>query len=101
MKRHLKRVISVAAIAGAGLMMFGAPAQAKQVSMYNTGMFSGNQYSSVVQVPVSVCGNAIAVFGFANAGCQGGAFAGNWDGGWDDDDMNGGPASWILSQTWS
>src|SRR6266508_2081817 len=40
---------------------------------YNSGVLSGNQLSNVVQVPISACGNAIAVLGFADASCTGGA----------------------------
>jgi hypothetical protein len=47
---------------------------------YNAGLLSGNQLSNVVQVPVSACGNAIAVLGFADASCTGGAGATNGGG---------------------
>jgi len=87
---------------GAGAFNESASAtEADQISGFNAGFLSGNQVSSVVQVPVSVCGNAIAVLGFANASCVGGAGAfngggGGWDNGGhrrppaDDDDPNGG-----------
>ncbi|GLZ81235.1 hypothetical protein Afil01_60420 [Actinorhabdospora filicis] len=42
---------------------------------HNYGVLNGNQASTDVQVPVTVCGNAIAIFGVANAGCQGDATA--------------------------
>jgi len=74
-KRQFLRLVAATAIASAGLLTFGAPAQAKQVSLFNTGFFSGNQFSFVYQQPISVCGNAIAIFGFASAGCNGGAWA--------------------------
>jgi hypothetical protein len=51
------------------------------VSGFNAGILSGNQISNVVQVPISVCGNSIAVLGFANASCVGGAAAVNGGGG--------------------
>jgi len=67
--------------------------EAGQVSGFNSGILSGNQVSSVVQVPVSVCGNSVAVLGFANASCVGGAGAVNGGGGWSnggwDNDGNG------------
>ena len=28
-----------------------------------------------VQIPIDICGNAIAILGFANASCEGGAAA--------------------------
>jgi len=98
-KRQILRLVAGTAIAGAGLLAFGAPAQAAQVSFGNSGFMSGNQFSSVVQAPVSVCGNAIAVGGFATASCRGGATAINYShiGGGN----SGGPASWIFSRTWS
>jgi hypothetical protein len=70
-------MVSVAAIAGAGLFAFSAPAQAapKQFSAFNTGFFTGNQFSFVYQQPIAVCGNAIAIFGFASASCDGRAIA--------------------------
>jgi hypothetical protein len=43
----------------------------------NSGVLTGNQASSVVQVPVNACGNAISVLGFADASCGGGATATN------------------------
>jgi hypothetical protein len=89
-------MLGVAAIAGGGLLAFSAPAQA-QVSFGNSGILTGNQYSSVVQVPISVCGNAIAVLGFASASCRGGATAINYNyyGG------NQGPMWSPFSRTWS
>jgi hypothetical protein len=42
---------------------------------FNGGILNGNQLSNTVQVPVNVCGNSIAVLGFANASCGGGAVA--------------------------
>ena len=59
MKRQILRLVAGTAIAGAGLLAFGAPAQAAQISFGNSGVGSGNQFSSVIQAPVSVCGNAI------------------------------------------
>src|SRR5690349_16562188 len=42
---------------------------------YNAGILNGNQLSNTVQLPIDVCGNSIAVLGFANASCGGGAVA--------------------------
>src|SRR5207247_6483333 len=38
---------------------------------FNAGVATGNQVSPVVQVPVTACGNAVAIGGFANATCGG------------------------------
>ncbi|GAA1524457.1 hypothetical protein GCM10009678_02170 [Actinomadura kijaniata] len=38
-----------------------------------SGVASGNQINAPVSAPVNVCGNALAVFGSAEAGCRGGA----------------------------
>ena len=95
MKRKILRAVSIAAITGAGLFAFSAPAAAHgnhgydgygynsyggggMYSGYNAGFFNGNQFRSVVQAPVSVCGNSIAVLGFASSSCGGGAYAINW-----------------------
>ena len=94
MKRKILRAASIAAITGAGLFAFSAPAAAHggggyggysgygggMYSGYNAGFFNGNQYSSVYQSPTSICGNSIAIFGFASASCRGGAYA--YNGGW-------------------
>jgi hypothetical protein len=39
----------------------------------NRSLLGGNQINASVNAPVNVCGNAIAVFGSAQAGCAGGA----------------------------
>jgi hypothetical protein len=43
----------------------------------NTGLLNGNQINLPVQVPISVCGNAVAVLGTSQAWCVGGAKASN------------------------
>jgi hypothetical protein len=85
-KRKILRAVSIAAITGAGLFAFSAPAAAHSghgqgsgmYSGYNAGFFNGNQFSYVYQRPTSICGNSIAIFGFASSSCQGGAYAINW-----------------------
>ena len=60
---------------------------------YNSGVASGNQVSSVIQVPISACGNAVSVLGFADASCTGGSSANNGggsDNGSDDDGSGAG-----------
>lgn len=103
MKRKILRAVSIAAITGAGLFAFSAPAAAHgnhgydgygynsyngygggwgggMYSGYNAGFGNGNQFSSVIQAPISVCGNSVAILGFASASCRGGAYA--YNGGW-------------------
>jgi hypothetical protein len=47
----------------------------------NLGLLNGNQVDLPVQVPISACGNAVAVLGTAQAWCVGGASANNPGGG--------------------
>jgi hypothetical protein len=98
-KRQILRLVAGTAIAGAGLLAFAAPAQA-QVSMNNSGFLTGNQFSSVTQVPINVCGNAIAVGGFATASCRGGSYAVNYNS-YRIRYYGGSPVQSILSRTLS
>jgi hypothetical protein len=77
MKRLIVRSLTFAALSAGAVLIGGAPAQADMISVGNSGILSGNQVSNVVQVPISICGNAIAVLGNATAGCVGGAVAAN------------------------
>ncbi|GAA4914162.1 small secreted domain DUF320 [Stackebrandtia albiflava] len=75
--------IAVLGVAGAGCDG-GATAEnsgtsTDMVSAGNHGIGNGNQVNAPIQVPINICGNAIAVLGVAGAGCDGGASA----------DMNG------------
>jgi hypothetical protein len=82
---------SASCVGGAGASNGGGGAEGMTTG-FNAGVLSGNQISNVVQVPVSVCGNSIAVLGFADASCVGGAWANNGGGmvdPGDDDDDNG------------
>ncbi|RJL22563.1 chaplin family protein [Bailinhaonella thermotolerans] len=61
------------ALAAGGLMILAAPANADITSGTNS-LLGGNQIlNDAVNVPVNVCGNSVAVFGQATAGCKGGA----------------------------
>jgi hypothetical protein len=40
---------------------------------YNIPVVSGNTVNAPISVPVNICGVSLAVLGFANSGCQGGA----------------------------
>ncbi|MFD0557475.1 small secreted domain DUF320 [Stackebrandtia endophytica] len=78
-KTWARRTMQTGAIA-AGLLLFaGGTATAgglgDMVSAGNNGVLNGNQIQAPIQVPINVCGNAIAVAGVAGAGCHGGADA--------------------------
>ncbi|MEV0130663.1 chaplin family protein [Dactylosporangium sp. NPDC050688] len=81
MNRWLIRSVQIAALSLGGLALTGTAAHADWVSGPNVGLFNGNQSSTTVQVPVNICGNAVAIVGFANANCSGGAYAYNGNGG--------------------
>jgi hypothetical protein len=82
MKRWLIRSVQVAALAMGGLALTGTAAHADTWnSGPNIGLFNGNQSSTTIQTPVNICGNSIAIIGFASANCNGGAFASNGGGG--------------------
>ena len=77
MNRWLIRSVQIAALSLGGLALTGTAAHADWVSGPNVGLFNGNQSSTTVQVPVNICGNAVAIVGFADANCSGGAYASN------------------------
>ena len=84
LKTMAKIGVATGALAGAALI--AAPASADIHTSGNGGVLSCNQVVAPVNVPVNVCGNAVAVLGIANAGCVGGAGAhnggGHHGGGW-------------------
>ena len=66
-------VFSVSMVAAQGGV---AHADIGMVSAGNSGVLNGNQVFLPVQVPINVCGNAVALLiGFAAAQCEGGAEA--------------------------
>jgi hypothetical protein len=79
----MKKVRWVSATAGAALVaaMFALPgADAAYASDNgnttgngNVSVLSGNSITAPVSVPVNLCGISLAVAGFSNAGCEGGA----------------------------
>ncbi|HTF07997.1 MAG TPA: chaplin family protein [Asanoa sp.] len=71
-------------MAAGGLLATQAAAQADVVTTNNFGALNGTQVVVPIQVPIDVCGNAIALIGGAIASCDGGAAAIN--GGGSDDD---------------
>ena len=69
------RIAGVLVATAAGVAMMGAPAFAQSGPF---SILSGNTVNLPVQAPVSACGITVGLFGYADAGCQGGAFAGIW-----------------------
>lgn len=61
-------------VLSAGFLLAGTAAHAADTTTNNAGIGNGNQIDAGVQAPIDVCGNAIALFGNAYAGC-GGAWA--------------------------
>lgn len=69
----LKKIFatSAVAIASAGVVLMAAPAQADENETSGDGsVLGGNQLDLDANIPVNVCGNAIAVLGLANANCN-------------------------------
>lgn len=86
MKQSIKRGVGVAALAATGVAMAAGVANAavldgpNPLSTDNNGIGNGNQVVAPIQVPVNICGNAVAVLGVAGAGCDGGSVAHQEDG---------------------
>ncbi len=85
-----KRAAVVMAASASAVALMGAPAFASSAHYSNSGpsstwitsgdgsILGGNQVFIPINVPIDVCGNAIAVLGIAgSAGCQGGASVNN------------------------
>jgi hypothetical protein len=74
----LKKLCATGVVAAAttGVMLLGAPAHADPVvTDANGSIGSGNQLINTIQVPISVCGNAVSIVGNSLAGCEGNATA--------------------------
>jgi hypothetical protein len=73
------RIAGVLAVTAAGVAMIGGPAFAGSpnvgniIGNGNLSIASGNNVQIPVSVPVNVCGVAVSILGFSNAGCEGGA----------------------------
>jgi hypothetical protein len=63
----------VVAAAAAGAMLIATPAHADNYTRGDHSILGGNQIFAPISIPINVCGNAVAVIGFAGAGCKGGA----------------------------
>jgi hypothetical protein len=75
MKTWVRKSLNVGVLSAGFLLVSGGAAHADWTTGYNAGLLNGNQFDTTVQVPVNVCGNSIAVLGFADANCGGGAAA--------------------------
>src|SRR4051812_6505487 len=75
MKTWVRKSLNVGVLSAGVLLVSGGAAHADWTTGYNAGLLNGNQFDITLQVPVNVCGNSIAVLGFADASCGGGAAA--------------------------
>ena len=74
------RVAGTLAATACAVAMMAAPAFAFTPHHYhgpvnsgNTSILSGNNVDGPISAPVNICGTAIAILGFADASCVGGA----------------------------
>jgi hypothetical protein len=74
------RVAGVLAVTASAVAMMGAPAFASDSPVVgnimgdgNLSVLSGNSVLIPINVPINVCGAALAILGLADAGCTGGA----------------------------
>jgi hypothetical protein len=67
----LKKSLTTAAVVAfaTGALFAGSPAHADITTSGNGSVLSGNQAVVDVNLPVNVCGNAIALLGVAGANC--------------------------------
>lgn len=74
----LRKLIATGVVAGAavGVMLAATPAGADDYTSGAHSVLGGNQVVAPISIPINVCGNAVAVIGFAGAGCGGGANVG-------------------------
>ncbi|MEV4130947.1 chaplin family protein [Dactylosporangium sp. NPDC049742] len=75
MKTWVRKSLNVGVLSAGFLLISGGAAHADWTTGYNAGLLNGNQFDTTLQLPVNVCGNSIAVLGFADASCGGGAAA--------------------------
>ncbi|MBB5871224.1 hypothetical protein F4553_004603 [Allocatelliglobosispora scoriae] len=84
MNTWVRRSLNAGALSAGALLACGTAAHADTtlVSSDNTGILNGTQLYAPIQIPVDVCGNAVALLGTAGASCEGGATAVNKEWGW-------------------
>jgi hypothetical protein len=77
MKTWVRHSLNVGALTAGALLASAAAAHAHptMASTGNVGALNGTQALVPIQAPVNLCGNAVAVAGFAGAGCEGGSAA--------------------------
>ncbi len=75
MKTWVRKSLNVGVLSAGFLLISGGAAHADWTTGYNAGLLNGNQFDTTLQLPINVCGNSIAVLGFADASCGGGAAA--------------------------
>jgi hypothetical protein len=75
MNTWIRRTLQVGLIS-TGFVLVGAAASHADTTV-NDGFLNGNAVVVPIQLPINVCGNALAVFDDASASCEGGAVAGN------------------------
>ena len=73
MKTWVRKSLNVGVLSAGFLLISGGAAHADWTTGYNAGLLNGNQFDTTLQLPINVCGNSIAVLGFADASCGGGA----------------------------
>jgi ChpA-C len=77
------RVAGVVAVSASAVALMAAPAFAQPVpsgngnvtGVGNLSVLNGNTANVPITAPINLCGGAIAILGFANAHCVGGAEA--------------------------
>jgi hypothetical protein len=74
------RVAGVLAVTAVAVAAIGGPAFADNApnvgnvtGIANFSLASGNDINLPVNLPTNICGVAVSMLGFSNAGCQGGA----------------------------
>lgn len=73
------RAAGVLAVTASAVALMGAPAFAQTGpsgninGLGNLGVLNGNTVNVPLSMPISLCGGALAILGFAEAGCRGGA----------------------------
>src|SRR3954467_9979057 len=77
MKTWVRKSLNVGVLSAGFLLVGGTAAHADWHSGPNAGIGTGNQLGNVLQIPIDISGNAVAVGGFANAQSTGGAAAVN------------------------
>jgi hypothetical protein len=76
MNTWARKSFKVGVLSAGALLFAGTAANAATInSIGNSGLLTGNQANATVQAPIDVCGNAVGVLGFAEAGCKGGSWA--------------------------